>query len=202
ETLKVQAYITAAIRLLGPRIAKFQQAFPQISLQLDSASRWDFDPQQADVALVFKESGQVSEHNWRGLFPYQVTPICAPSLLQGLANPASVAHILSLPLIEVHTQEQYWDMWLEAAGLEALKSRSTLSVDTLAIALEMALGGEGVALINGPFATRELDQGSLVLPFDCPLVLGEWGLVYAKDSPRQVQIEAFVDWIEHDLSTR
>ena len=49
-------------------------------------------------------------------------------------------------------------------------------VDTLAVALEMALNGEGIALVNGPFVDQDLAAGRLVQPIAhkavCP---GAWG---------------------------
>jgi len=199
EPLKVQAYITAAIRLIGPRIARFQQRFADIGIQLDSATRWDFDPELADVALVYLEQGGVTEHAWQGLFPYSIRPICAPQMATQL-QASGIEAMLSVPRISVHTEEQHWESWLCSVGLNEEILTPSLSVDTLAIALEMALSGEGVALINGPFAQRELAQGSLVIPFDRELTLGEWGLIYCRDNPRRAQIEAFVEWLKADLA--
>jgi LysR family glycine cleavage system transcriptional activator len=69
-------------------------------------------------------------------------------------------------------------------------------VDTLAVALEMALNGEGIALVNGPFVDQDMVAGRLVRPVAhkavCP---GEWGLICRKDMKDNVRIRTFMDWI-------
>jgi LysR family glycine cleavage system transcriptional activator len=69
-------------------------------------------------------------------------------------------------------------------------------VDTLAVALEMALAGQGVALVNGPFVDQDLAEGRLVMPVDyrevCP---GAWGLICRKDLKDNVRVRSFIDWM-------
>jgi LysR family glycine cleavage system transcriptional activator len=68
------------------------------------------------------------------------------------------------------------------------------------VALELALAGEAIALVNGPFVERELASGQLVRPVAhtsvCP---GAWGLICRaelKDSPR---IANFLAWMTSGL---
>jgi LysR family glycine cleavage system transcriptional activator len=71
-----------------------------------------------------------------------------------------------------------------------------MMVDTLAVALELALAGRGVALVNGPFVDDELASGRLVIPVDhietCP---GSWGLICRKDIRDNVRVRTFIDWM-------
>jgi LysR family glycine cleavage system transcriptional activator len=72
---------------------------------------------------------------------------------------------------------------------------SQVVVDTLAIALQMALDGAGVALVNGPFAERELMDGRLVRltshQVRCP---GGWGLICRQDMRDNDRVRVFMDW--------
>ena len=87
-------------------------------------------------------------------------------------------------------------MWFASAGAEFKRSVPYLMVDTLAVALEMALNGEGIALVNGPFVDQDLAAGRLVQPINhkavCP---GAWGLICRKDMRENLRIRTFMDWM-------
>ena len=74
-------------------------------------------------------------------------------------------------------------------------------VDTLAVALEMALNGEGIALVNGPFVDQDLAAGRLVRVVShkavCP---GEWGLICRKDTRDNLRIRTFMDWVANNAA--
>lgn len=196
--LRIQTYVTAAIRWLAPRISRFQQHHPDIQIKLDSSASWQFDSEQADVGIIFLERPPEEEFCWHPLFPYQLIPTCTPELLARLDGPVNAKSIMDLPLVSVHTEEQHWEMWLESAGISFDKLKRPLTVDTLASALEMALNHEGVVLTNGPFAQRELQQGSLVQPFGHQLVLGHWGVIYRRETLRMQHISSFIAWITEE----
>lgn len=193
--LRIQTYVTAAIRWLAPRISRFQQCHPDIQIKLDSSASWLFESEHADVGIIFLERPPEEEFCWHPLFPYELIPTCTPGLLARLDGAIHPGKIMELPLVSVHTEEQHWEMWLESAGIGFDKLNPPLTVDTLASALEMALNDEGVVLTNGPFAQRELQQGSLVQPFGHKLALGHWGVIYRKGTARTQQIDAFLHWI-------
>ena len=70
-------------------------------------------------------------------------------------------------------------------------------VDTLAVALEMALAGRGVALMNGPFADDDLASGRLVRAYPHELVCpGAWGLICRADQRDQPRLKLFMDWLK------
>jgi len=85
-------------------------------------------------------------------------------------------------------------------GLAAKMGPSPAAADLLdqplAVALEMALDGEAIALVNGPFVDADLASGRLVKPVDhrvvCP---GEWGLICRKDMKENVRVRTFMDWV-------
>jgi LysR family transcriptional regulator, glycine cleavage system transcriptional activator len=74
--------------------------------------------------------------------------------------------------------------------------RPAIVVDTLAVALEIALQGKGVALVNGPYADDDLAAGRLVQPVQhqvtCP---GGWGLICRQDAYANERVKAFMDWL-------
>ena len=78
----------------------------------------------------------------------------------------------------------------------ARAGHEVLLVDTVAVALEIALSGRGVALVNGPFADEDLAAARLVRPMPgsvkCP---GAWGAICRTDAKDNPRIHGFMDWL-------
>ena len=108
----------------------------------------------------------------------------------------SPEQLMMKPLVAIYTEVQNWETWFASAGAPFAPSVPYLMVDTLAVALEMALNGEGIALVNGPFVDQDLAAGRLVKPIAhkavCP---GAWGLICRKDMKENLRIRTFMDWV-------
>jgi LysR family transcriptional regulator, glycine cleavage system transcriptional activator len=122
--------------------------------------------------------------------------VCSPEFLERIGPKASTADLMQQPLVAIYTEVQNWESWFISAGVNFEPKVPYLMVDTLAVALEMALNGEGVALVNGPFVDQDLAAGRLVRPSDhvgiCP---GSWGLICRKDMRENLRIRTFMDWM-------
>ena len=198
KPLRIQTYVTASIRWLARRVPQFLQDHPEVKLTLNTcAVEWEFDDVHADVGLVYCETApDPSKFHWVPLFEYALFPVCSPSLLQRMGRPAAIRDLMTQPLVAIYTEVQNWETWFTSAGVNFSPTAPYLLVDTLAVALEMALNGEGIALVNGPFVDQDIASGRLVCPVDhkavCP---GEWGLICRKDMKENVRIRTFMDWI-------
>ena len=198
KPLRVQTYVTASIRWLAKRVPQFLQDHPQVKLTLSTcAVEWEFNDVHADVGLVYCETPpDRSKYHWAPLFEYALYPVCSPALLKKIGGEVSIETLMNQPLVAIYTEEQNWEGWFKSAGVNFKPAVPYLLVDTLAVALEMALNGEGVALVNGPFVEQDLAEGRLVRPVKhktvCP---GEWGLICRKDMKDNVRIRTFMDWV-------
>ena len=198
KPLRVQTYVTASIRWLARRVPLFLQENPKVKLTLSTcAIEWEFDDIHADVGLVYCETPpDPAKHHWVPLFEYALFPVCSPALAANLNTNSKPADLLNLPLVTINSEVRNWHSWFASAGVEFDPSSPYMAVDTLAVALEMALDGEAIALVNGPFVDADLASGRLVKPVDhlaiCP---GEWGLICRKDMKENVRVRAFMDWV-------
>ena len=193
--LRVQTYVTASIRWLTPRLPAFMAAHPDVRLLLSTcAPEWDFDESLGDVGLVYCEAPPGPEYYWVPLFDYSVFPVCSPALRARLPENPEPRDLQGLPLVVIYSETRNWDIWFESAGVSFVPD-SQVVVDTLAIALQMALDGTGIALVNGPFAEQELKAGRLVRPVAhqvrCP---GSWGLICRQDMRDNDRVRVFMDW--------
>lgn len=203
KPLRVQTYVTASIRWLAKRVPQFLHDHPEVKLTLSTcAVDWDFDDVHADVGLVYcEEVPNPAKYHWEPLFDYALYPVCSPDLLSRMAQPVTIDALMSQPLVAIYTEVQNWETWVNSAGGPFQPAVPFLMVDTLAVALEMALNGEGIALVNGPFVEQDLASGRLVQPIAhkalCP---GAWGLICRKDMKENLRIRTFMDWITRNVA--
>jgi LysR family glycine cleavage system transcriptional activator len=199
--LRVQTYVTASIRWLARRLPDFVASHPDVRLQLSTcAFDWDFDESIADVGLVYCPEEPGPEYRWVPLFPYTLKPVCSPALAASLGPDSSPHDLLGLPLVEIYSEQHNWDIWCEAAKIE-YTARPAIVVDTLAVALEIALQGRGVALVNGPYADDDLAAGRLLQPVPHEVTCsGAWGLICRRDVYASERVKAFMDWLASHAS--
>jgi len=194
--LRVQTYVTASIRWLARRLPDFVAKYPETRLQLSTcAFDWDFDESSADVGLVYCPEAPGPEYRWVPLFEYTLKPVCSPALAAKLEPAPTPFKLLELPLVEIYSEQHNWDIWFEAAQLQ-YSTRPAIVVDTLAVALEIALQGRGVALVNGPYAEDDLAAGRLVQPVQHQVTCaGAWGLICRQDAYANERVKTFMDWL-------
>lgn len=202
KPLRVQTYVTASIRWLAKRVPQFLAAHPEVKLTLNTcAVEWEFDDIHADVGLVYCEADpDPSKFHWVPLYEYALFPVCSPAVAQTMGNNPTAQDLMTKPLVAIYTEVQNWQTWFDSAGSAFQPSVPYLMVDTLAVALEMALNGEGIALVNGPFVDQDLASGRLVQPIAhkaiCP---GAWGLICRKDMKENLRIRTFMDWVTKNV---
>jgi LysR family glycine cleavage system transcriptional activator len=194
--LRVQTYVTPSVRWLARRMPAFSAAHPEINVLLSTCSlEWDFDESLADVGLVYCEAPPDPAFLWLPLFDYTLYAVCAPALCASLGPRPGPADLLAVPLVSMYSAARDWEVWFEAAGVP-YTARTPIVVDTLAVALEIALEGRAVALANGPFVEEDLASGRLVRPVAhtvrCP---GAWGLICRREKQQDVRVRTFLDWI-------
>jgi LysR family glycine cleavage system transcriptional activator len=198
KPLRVQTYVTASIRWLAKRVPQFLHDHPEVKLTLNTcAVEWEFDDVGADVGLVYcKEEPDPAKFHWVPLFEYALFPVCSPNVAKQIGKNPTAQGLMTKPLVAIYTEVQNWETWFESAGAAFEPSVPVIMVDTLAVALEMALNDEGIALVNGPFVDQDLAAGRLVIPVAhnavCP---GAWGLICRKDMRENLRIRTFMDWI-------
>ena len=152
-----------ASRWLVPRLTRFRDAWPEVSVRLRvEVELTDFAPGGADAAIRFGRGG------WPGLEAERLAgewlfPVCAPAYRErlGLHAPADLSRATLL-----RHEWQPWGSWLQAAGLDIPEPSSGPAYADSALLLEAAEAGEGVALGRGLFAADELRSGQLVRLFD------------------------------------
>ncbi len=204
QALRIQAHVTNSIRWLAPRLTKFRAVHPDIDLHLMTYGlSWDFDESNADIGLVYRDTPVPNHLHWVKLFESTLFPVCSPTLIKGEKRKLRPGDLLEFPLITVYTEGWNWSDWFKVAQPDALKIPTPVIVDTLAVALEMAINGEGIALVNGPAADEDLKSARLICPVDDVVDgPGEWGVICLKEILTNQRVKAFIDWISAEAMKR
>ena len=199
--LRIQTYISVSLRWLSRRLPRFRALNPKLELQLlSSIHEQDFDEVNADVGMIFCRTPPAEHLHWTPLMRANLFPVCSPELISSDEDKLKPADLLSYPLLTITSEAWQWQDWFDSVGLYDVETSHSISVDSTVIALEMAMDGEGVTLVNGPFADRDLKAGRLIQPVaHCAEGLGEWGLVCRKDTLHHAPTQAFMEWLQADM---
>ncbi|MCZ4282267.1 LysR substrate-binding domain-containing protein [Kiloniella laminariae] len=202
RNLRVQAYVTLSIRWLARRLHRFRALETGFDLQIiSSILDGSFDESLADIGMIYTAKPLAEHLHWVPLFEARLTTVCSPDFLAAQGGKMVAADLLHLPLLKVYTADDHWNEWFQSAGVTAPSARSSIGVDTVAIALEMAMDGEGVAMVNGPFAEGDIKAGRLVQPVDhVALAPGGWGLACRNDLKDDPRIQVFINWMKDEVA--
>lgn len=193
ELLNVSMLSTFAMRWFIPRLSSFQQLHPNIEVRIStSIAQIDFEREDMDCAI---RSGH---GQWQGLhteylFSETFTPVCTPKLAQALQTPND---LLNYPLLHALLRPDDWHVWLAAAGITAQHHQHGQTFETRNFAIQAAVDGVGIAMIDPSLVTKEVNAGQLVLPFSQTLADNNaYYLVYPEQYTSLDRIQAFQAWL-------
>ena len=190
-----------AAKWLLPRIERFQAAWPETDLRLDTSLKpVDFVAQRIDVGVRYGRGlwpGLAAEK----LMDEEVYPVCAPALLATatLQAPGDLRGQVLIHDQSVDTSTGFasWQAWLRHAGVQGVPTDRGLRINNSAAVLQAAIDGQGVALARSVMAHDDLAAGRLVRLF--PQVRLESALayyvVYRPECIAQPKVAAFRDWL-------
>lgn len=148
--LTVATSVSVAQWVIAPHLPKFTRHHPDVQLRILSAT-WpdDFHSAQADVEIRFGSQKQVGKN----------AEALTPNRLIALKSPALGGDFQTLPLIESVGTSGGWKAWHEAHG----GSRPPeFFVDSYGMALNLAVHGNGVALVSELLADHATRTNQLV----------------------------------------
>lgn len=208
--LTVTASPAFAAKWLLPRIDRFQAAWPDTDVRLDTSLKLlDFVVQGIDIGVRYG-TGVWPGLTAQRLMEEELYPVCSPALLQGrrrLRKPADLGGqtLIHDQSVETHTGFATWDAWLDAAGVGGVSGIATkrgLGINNSAAVLQAAIDGHGVALARSVMARDDLAAGRLVrlfpnVSFDSALA---YYVVYRPECETLPKLVAFRDWLMEEAA--
>lgn len=191
-----------AAKWLLPRLDRFQAAWPDIDVRLDTSLKLlDFAGQGIDIGVRYGRgawSGLVADK----LMDEEVYPVCSPGLAANDTTFQSVADLAGHTLIHDLSVDaaagfMTWEGWLQKAGAPSIPTARGLRINNSAAVLQAAIDGHGVALARSIMARDDLAAGRLVRLFPgitVPSPLAYY-VVHRAECAALPKLAAFRDWL-------
>jgi DNA-binding transcriptional LysR family regulator len=169
RTLRVQMPPTFAAHLAVPILRDFRHTAPDVEIDLVSPYGVGAPLSDVDVAVVYSKP-MVTDMVRDLLWPVRLGVICHPSIAEKRKDKGLAAFIEANELIHVRLSElprhHLWSQFARQSGLAALNVERGLVFDTALLAVQYALSGEGIALIDTYLFGDYLRTGRLIKPFE------------------------------------
>lgn len=206
--LKVTADAHFATKWLMRRVDRFRERHPEIELRFDiSYGLRDFELDDIDIGIRYGSGdypGLVSNR----LFGNIIIPVCSPHLLKKgppLKTPRDLFNH-SLAYIEWSRRGVTWPnwrMWMAAAGIGDFDDSRAIAFASTSDAVQAAIEGDAVALVDFAMVASDLSEGRLIQPFDLGIRMAQefaYFLVYPESAAADPRIVAFREWILEEVA--
>ena len=198
--LHVGVYPTYANRVLIPRLARFQQEFPDIPFHIET---WPGlpDPRHLDVDVaILLGTGDWDHLIAEELCPEELLPVASPKLLGGrvLHDPHELK---AFTLLHAVPRLNDWEQWFDLMGITDINAYRGMRFDTSGMAYQAAINELGVAMAQTTYIQDDLEQGRLVALFAAPLKTERsYYAVYSPEKRADRRILAFTQWLKEEFA--
>jgi len=200
--LTVSVPPSAATGWLSARLASFLDRHGPMDISLrGEEDPVEFDRDLIDVRMSYGPFHYVS-HETHEIMTDKAVPVCSPALLRGHGPFQTLGSLKGAPLIHTDwgpgsAKFPSWRDFLEAAAVPVDRAAERgMIANSSHAAIDLAVNGLGVALGQGMFVSRHIDEGRLVRPVEHAVPLGQpYCLTIRQRSASRPAVELFRDWI-------
>src|SRR5271170_114879 len=169
RTLRVQMPPSFAEHLAVPILRDFRREAAEV--EIDLVSPYGVGPPLSDVDVaVLYTKPTVTDLVTDLLWPVYLSPLCHPSVAARNAGKSLGEFIESNELVHVRITDlprhHRWMQFARQSNLSTLNVERGLVFDTAVLAVQYALSGEGVALLDTYLFGDYIRSGQLVKPFE------------------------------------
>jgi DNA-binding transcriptional LysR family regulator len=199
RTLRVQMPPSFAVHLAVPILRDFRRAVADI--EIDLVSPYGVGPPLADVdvAVVYSRptvTDQVRDLLW----PVHLSVLCHPGIAERCRGKSLQEFIELNELVHVRIEDlprhHLWSQFMRQSNLPTANVERGLVFDTAMLAVQYALSGEGLALVDTMLFGEELRSGRLVQPFDVSVDDGfGYYLITHPEALSDTAIALFRSWL-------
>jgi DNA-binding transcriptional LysR family regulator len=199
RTLRVQMPPSFAVHLAVPILRDFRRAAPDVEIDLVSPYGVGPPPSDVDVAVVYSKP-TVTDLVKDLLWPVHLSLLCHPSIAARCEGKSLAEFIESNELVHVRISDlprhHLWSQFTRHASLGALNVERGLVFDTAVLAVQYALSGEGIALVDTFLFGDYIRTGRLVRPFEASLDDGYgYYLITHPEALSDTAIALFRSWL-------
>ncbi|MFT5609282.1 MAG: LysR family glycine cleavage system transcriptional activator [Parvicella sp.] len=208
QHLTVSVAPAFGMKWLLPRLNSFREFAPDYEIRIDATDiKIDLHKENVDLAIRYgsgEYEGLISEC----LIAEHVVPVCSPELQSGKYPINSIEDLQHHTLLHSSWRREFsaatdWQMWLKAAGYQgpAPDKGPQFNLDSLAV--QAAIEGQGVALVDVAMISKDVERGNLVKLFS-EHVSEEtkfcYFLCYPEEHLQRPKVKIFRDWVLAELT--
>ncbi len=189
-----------AARWLVPRLPNWTEKNPKVDVRISTTNEWvTFERQDIDIAVRLS-TGREEGLETQRLQGESIVPLCSPALLNQEPLLRKPDDLINHQLIHfaplggrINTR---WADWLELVKVDTVDPSRGVFLNNGMAALNAAIAGQGVVLAPKTIANDDLEQGTLVIPFDIELPTElAWYIIAPPENLARPEISAFKDWL-------
>lgn len=193
STLTVQCNLTFSVCWLAPRLPSLYARHPDLRLNITTSIWEPLGPvEDADVELRFL-SGSAPPDGFQRLTWCTYYPVCAPSFATSLESIAEQRVFYCSGMLTT------WQAWAQSAGYSGRNPNIT-HCQVLAVAMQAAEAGSGLAMAHECVAADAIAAGRLVRPFEARPEMQEAYYVGVNPATaRRAEADAFATWLIDEM---
>jgi DNA-binding transcriptional LysR family regulator len=172
RTLRVQMPPSFAVQLAVPLLRDFRRMSTEVDIDLISPYGVGPPLGDVDVAVVYSRP-TVTDLVTDLLWPVRLSILCHPNIAAAHRGKDLAAFIEANEIVHVRIADQprhhLWSQFVRQTGLSNVNVERGLVFDTVVLAAQYALAGQGIALADTNLFAAEINAGQLVKPFEATL---------------------------------
>jgi DNA-binding transcriptional LysR family regulator len=206
RTLRVQMPPSFAVHLAVPILRDFRRASAEVEIDLVSDYGVGQPLSDVDVAVVYSKP-TVTDLVTDLLWPVRLSVLCHPSIAARHAGKDLAAFINANEIVHVRIADlprhYLWAQFVRQTGLTGVNFERGLTFDAALLAVQYALSGEGIVLVDSNLFGEELRSGRLVKPYDASLDDGfGYYLITHPEGLSDTAIGLFRSWLIERFGNR
>lgn len=162
QRISVNVPETFASRWLAPRLRAFHGRYPEIDLSITTSAVTNLrEAQQYDCLVMFLDEPW-SKGDCRLLRQEQYIAVSSPELWDdGGTTPPALAKATLLHILAGSKRLPIWENWFASLGIRNIDARPGIAFSTMDQAINAAVSGAGVAVVDAPMVERDLAEQRL-----------------------------------------
>lgn len=192
--LKVSVVPSLGNRWLLPRLEGFAEQHPDIQIEPIMTPQLTHLGSEADIAIRHG-NGVWGDAEATLLKSEMLIPVASDLFLEEHETNSAQA-LMKCSLLTATPRKREWPHWFVAQGVKPPATLKYVVYDTVALALDAAISGVGICLIDRTLIQDDLKQGRLKVVLDKPVAgINSYYVLMAKASTPDPKALLFKQWL-------
>ncbi len=184
---------------LLPRLMSFQDAYPEVDVELTSTIKHQLEPNfdSFDAVIAYGKAPKQPSVVGQLLFDERLTPLCRPELWHAVVNhnQPQPDDLTKFTWLHANAAQSDWKLWLAHQHIKQISGKGNQHFSTLDQAMNAALQGFGIAIGDITLAQQDLLTQRLLMPFDDHVPSGQsYYFLYPRQSDNSM-LNLLQNWL-------